>query len=165
VSLFEDRGAVLSEDRRYRYVLWRRWDPGLPQMVWILLNPSTADERADDQTLRKCVGFAQQFKQGGIQIVNLFAWRSRHPNELQMVADPIGPENDTHILKTLGDNPGLVMAGWGADRFARRRAEAVTAMVKVAHPRLTIRCLGRGVAGTPTHPLFVPYWRVYEVYA
>jgi hypothetical protein len=54
--------ALLDGD--YRYRLWRRWDPNQPIMGWVMLNPSTADDQRDDQTLRKCMGFARTHDHG-----------------------------------------------------------------------------------------------------
>lgn len=44
------KGAIFSDDRDYRYRLWRTWDVDLPLVGFIMLNPSTADETEDDQT-------------------------------------------------------------------------------------------------------------------
>jgi hypothetical protein len=77
------RGALLSEDGRYRYRLWRLWDDLAPVMVWVMLNPSTADADLDDPTIRKCIGFAKANRHGGIIVVNLFAWRATDPKERQ----------------------------------------------------------------------------------
>jgi hypothetical protein len=82
------RGALLSGDGRYRYRLWRLWNDQLPIMAWVLLNPSTADADIDDQTVKKCIGFAKTNGHGGIIVVNVFAWRARDPRELRQVPGP-----------------------------------------------------------------------------
>jgi hypothetical protein len=76
-------GAELSACRTYRYRLWRQWDADLAPVVWVMLNPSTADESADDPTIRKCIGFAQRWGYGGIEVVNLYAYRSPDPRQLK----------------------------------------------------------------------------------
>ena len=53
-------GAIISACGQYRYHLWRRWDELLPTMVWVMLNPSTADATEDDPTIRRCIGFAKR---------------------------------------------------------------------------------------------------------
>ena len=58
-------------DGDYRYALWRCWDPSLPPMVIVMCNPSTADGKLNDATIRKCIGFARAFGFGGICVVNL----------------------------------------------------------------------------------------------
>lgn len=50
MELFLDNnnGAIFSDDRKYRYVLWRSWDNEKPRVMFIGLNPSTANESTDD---------------------------------------------------------------------------------------------------------------------
>lgn len=67
------RGAEFSPCRRYRYVLWRTWDPAAGSVNFIGLNPSTADEQVDDPTIRCCIGFARDWGYGGLVMTNLFA--------------------------------------------------------------------------------------------
>lgn len=135
-SLFErndGRGALLSEDGRYRYRLWRLWDELAPVMTWVMLNPSTADAEVDDPTIRKCIGFAKQHHYGGIVVVNLFAYRATDPKELGKVKDPVGPENDQHILWACTAPLMLsVVAGWGTakTRLIRERAARVRANIQ-----------------------------------
>ncbi len=86
-------GAELSPCKAYRYALWRRWSDA-PPVLFVMLNPSTADESQDDPTIRRCISFAKQWGHGGIIVGNLFAFRSPYPNDLQTAADPIGPENN-----------------------------------------------------------------------
>src|SRR4051812_17109287 len=108
------RGALLSDDGLYRYRLWRIWEELAPVMVWVMLNPSTADADVDDPSIRKCVGFAKANGCGGIIVVNLFAWRATDPKELRAVADPVGPENDAHIRWAVkAPLLATVVAGWG----------------------------------------------------
>lgn len=150
------RGAVLSGDGQYRYRLWRIWDDLAPIMVWVLLNPSTADADVDDPTLRKCIGFARAHKHGGVILVNLFAYRATNPKELPKVSDPVGPENDQHLLWAV-NAPILatVVAAWGADRFARTQATRVRVMLRAQRP---LQCFGQSPKSrTPNHPLYLPY--------
>ena len=78
--------AVISECKRYRYVLTREARYGsIPcsRLMWLMLNPSTADARADDATIRRCRGFSQALGYGGAFMVgNLFALRATDPRAL-----------------------------------------------------------------------------------
>lgn len=151
------RGALLSECGKYRYRLWRLWDDLRPVMVWVMLNPSTADADVDDTTIRKCMGFARAHHFGGIIVVNLFAWRATNPRDLRLVADPVGPDNDEHILWACTAPLMLaVVAGWGSDRFARERARHVKVLIQ-GGARRDIKCFRRTDAGHPWHPLYLPY--------
>ena len=68
-------GAEFSPCRRYRLTLRRRWDSA-PQVLFGLLNPSTADESRDDPTVRRCIGLARSWGYGALAIGNLFAFRT-----------------------------------------------------------------------------------------
>ena len=90
------KGAHFDETGAYRLRLWRRWWDG-PYVCWIMLNPSTADARVNDQTIRKCIAFSKQWGFGGLEVVNVFALRSTDPKALYKHHDPIGPGNDSVI--------------------------------------------------------------------
>jgi hypothetical protein len=142
------RSALFSPDRVYRYRLTRRWARG-PSIVWIMLNPSTADERRDDPTIRRCIGFSRAWGFGGLTVVNLFALRTPEPRDLREHPDPIGLDNDRHITAAAA-SAEQVVAAWGAFAFARERAEAIQALVK-----RSLLCLSRSASGAPSHPLYL----------
>lgn len=77
-----NKGAVLSDDKKYRYQLWRIWDETKPNVFFLMLNPSTADESKDDATIRRCISFAKDWGYGGIYVGNLFPYRATNPREL-----------------------------------------------------------------------------------
>lgn len=146
------RDAVFSEDRVYRYVLTRVWDDiGFDRMVWILLNPSTADEKKDDPTIRRCIAFARAWGYGGMELVNLFAYRSTNPDVLPRIPDPFGPLNLAHIAEITRDAP-LIVCGWGR-RPPFDHDKRVLAMLR-QYGR-TLHCLGTNGDGTPAHPLYL----------
>ena len=91
--------AVLSEDRVYRYALWRIWNEDRPLVMFVGLNPSTADETNDDPTLRRCMGFAESWGYGGVIMANIFAYRATDPKIMKQTEAPIGPENDEWLRK------------------------------------------------------------------
>jgi hypothetical protein len=115
----------------------------------VMLNPSTADARRDDPTIRRCIAFARAWGYAGIDVVNLFAYRSTRPEELLRVADPIGPLNDAHILRAHAAS-SLTVAAWGAEAVAADRARRVVGLLGG-----DIACLGTTVAGAPRHPLYL----------
>jgi hypothetical protein len=110
-----------------------------------MLNPSTADAHHDDATIRRCIGFARSWGFGGVEIVNLFAYRARDPRELLRVADPVGPRNARFIQMAIA-RAALVVLAWGAHPSVSRRAA-------LSLPRA--RCLGLTRAGHPRHPLYL----------
>ncbi|MFZ8963264.1 MAG: DUF1643 domain-containing protein, partial [Schleiferiaceae bacterium] len=97
----KDAGAIFSDCGRYRYRLWRIWDPSLPTLLWILYNPSTADAKVEDPTLRRCMDFTRQWGYGGLTVVNRFAYRATNPRQLNSTIDPVGPENTSHVQNAL----------------------------------------------------------------
>ena len=135
--------AGFSRCRRYRYWLRRHWDPILPLCAFIGLNPSTADARSDDPTLRR--NFAKDWGYGSLLMVNLFAWRATDPGELERVADPVVPAqicgcDEPGRRPTLSSRPGAT-ASLG-------RARAVEAWLR------DLQCLGVTAQGMPRHPLY-----------
>ncbi|MFG0284197.1 MAG: DUF1643 domain-containing protein [Phycisphaerales bacterium JB039] len=143
------RTATLSPCRRWRYALGRRWGEG-PPVVFIGLNPSTADETVDDPTCRRAMGFARAWGFGACAMVNLFALRTTDPRVLRRAADPVGPEADGWILRAVDGAP-LVIAAWGAHGALRGRAGQVLDLLGDRR----LHCLGRTKSGQPRHILYL----------
>ena len=140
---------------RYRYALRR----GLPEgphdsIVFVMLNPSTADEIANDPTVERCVRRAEQWGYCELIVLNLFALRSTNPNALDYSNDPIGPNNNWFIEWYL-DRADCVVAAWGTHGELMGRATQVLDMMRRLHVQPD--CLGTTKAGHPRHPLYVPY--------
>ncbi len=117
-----------------------------------MLNPSTADAEKNDPTIRRCIGLAQQWEFGSLEVVNLFAYRATHPTELKQAIDPVGQENDVYLIGAMERSLTLVFAWgnwgclWGRDRFVLE--------LLARHPQRY--CLGMNQSGQPRHPLYVP---------
>lgn len=141
--------AKLSECRKYRYALWRTWDESKPYAMFVGLNPSTADEREDDPTIRRCIGFATEWGYGGLCMANLFAYRATDPNKMFAAQDPIGPENDVW-LEMLAKNAGIIVAAWGNHGAYLSRSKIVSALIP------SLQCLKINKSGEPAHPLYQP---------
>ena len=112
-GLDEGAGAAFSRCERYRYALWRVWNPELPLWTFGMLNPSTADHLKLDPTLTRCASRAAAGGAGGMVIWNLFAWRATDPADMKRAADPVGVRNDP-IIGLLVSLANLNVAGWGA---------------------------------------------------
>ena len=141
------RDAVLSPDGAYRYALRRSWGSG-PPVMFIGLNPSTADHLTDDPTLRRCISFALRWGFDSVAVGNLFALRSPDPRELERAPDPVGPENDKW-LKRLVEESDTIVAAWGNKGALLDRGS----LIQERFPNLM--CLGRTKKGQPRHPLYV----------
>jgi hypothetical protein len=148
-------GAKISDCGLYRYHLWRVWDDTLPVMVWVMMNPSTADQTDDDPTIRRCVGFAKRDGFGGISVRNVFALRSTDPKALLTAADPFGPKNEDALLHCRGVAmmTRLVVA-WGKPVGGKRLAgyyQRAAVACSINKPY----CLGVNGDGSPKHPLYL----------
>ena len=139
--------AGFSRCGRYRYWLRRVWDHDRPQCAWIGLNPSTADASTDDPTLRRCIGFADDWGYGSLLLVNLFSWRATDPTALLKTSDPIGPRTPLWLRRAVTESD-CVVAAWGNGGLIRNRAHEVAATLADAH------CLGLTAQGMPRHPLY-----------
>jgi hypothetical protein len=147
--------------REYRYLLTRIWDPAERPLVFLMLNPSTADALEDDPTLRRCTGFAKREGAGGVVVVNLFALRSTDPRALTRHPEPVGRYNDVFIRQAVSQG-SKVVAAWGAAPVAGDRGRNVA--VALAARRVPLHCLGTTAVGQPRHPLYLPSEAVLEPY-
>lgn len=154
-----EQGALLSPDQRYRYLLWRRWGIG-PPVCWVMLNPSTADHRVDDPTIRRCLGFTRQWGYDAMVVVNLFAIRATvfPGQEDDFVAAPeflyhrfVGFWNDLWLKKATGVSP-VVVGAWGVGGALFNRGVEVYTELGLDE----MWCLGETKNGYPRHPLYVP---------
>ena len=149
------KSAEISDCGLYRYELARSWGDRGPdgRVVFVMLNPSTADAANDDPTIRRCIGFAKSWGYDSIAIVNLFAFRSAYPADLWKAGRPVGPENDAYIRKNIIDSR-LVVCAWGSHAKARPRAGVVLRIL--AGCGLEPHAIRQTKDGSPGHPLYLP---------
>ncbi len=154
-------GACFSNDRRYRYWLYREWDETKPTVAFIGLNPSRADEKRNDKTISTEIGFAKQWGFGAILALNVAAYCQTDPNKMLLAKDPIGSANTLRHLKQYMKrfNVQEVVVAWGktGGRFSVE-CQAILA----AFPHAV--CLGRNLDGTPKHPSRLAYKSKRELY-
>lgn len=143
-----ETAVALSPCKKYRFALWRIWDESRPYAMIVGLNPSTADEKEDDPTIRRCVQFARSWGYGGLCMANLFAFRATKPADLFAASDPIGAGNDDWLIK-LSESAGVVVAAWGNGGTHLGRAKRVTQLIPDLH------CLKLNRTGEPAHPLYL----------
>ena len=162
------RWATITPDGMYRYALTRSWDPDPwttelhRPVVFIGLNPSTADALVDDPTIRRCVDFTRRWGHAHLTMLNLYAYRATDPGTLIGArgagVDIVGPLNDG-VLATGIEGASRVVAAWGSHRFAHERVAAV----RDAAPS-PLHCLGRNGDGQPRHPLYLHRNTALEVW-
>lgn len=149
-----ERTAVFSPNRAYRYQLWRRFDNDRPATgfaMFVGLNPSTADETADDPTVRRCIRYAWDWGFDGLVMTNIFAFRATDPAVMKLVVEPVGPENDATLVD-LAQRAGIVVAAWGTHGSHRGRGVMVWGRLRRVC-RLHVLKLTKD--GAPAHPLYL----------
>lgn len=145
------------------------------------LNPSVADAKTDDPTIRRECGFVASWGYAGTRLdddgnawgaiiegryryvlwrpglvkVNLYGLRSTDPAALLTSSDPIGPKNDEHLRREIA-RAAIVVCAWGTHRAVNRnlRASAVKEMIRAAGKVPHAVRLSKG--GAPEHPLYLP---------
>ena len=167
--------ARFSECCQYRYTLRRVLRDGNWRVVWLMLNPSTADAFKLDPTVTRCVEWTRRWGADVCEVVNLFALRSPYPTDLFAQADAnrertwkaLGADvvNDVHIREACSEAK-LVITAWGNhgdDRRLHWRGAYVLELLRADGVK-NLRHLGRSQSGSPLHPLargksFIPYER------
>ena len=146
----------------YRYLLRRDLGDSGRRAIFIMLNPSIADAKQDDPTIRRCIGFAKGWDCGQLIVLNLFAIRATDPTVMMTANDPEGPDNWQHFERIFGSagtidplsgERDIVVAAWGA--HGSHRHQDVTVMGWLDRWLINVECLGQTKAGQPKHPLYL----------
>jgi hypothetical protein len=155
------REARFTKGGDQRFLLTRRWvaDESTPYVLFVMLNPSTANDAVDDPTIRRCVGFARSWGHGALHVVNLFNLITPSPKVLLPWAAAkeerersfTHPPNDLEIIRGESERAALTVCGWGAfGNLFPHRARQVHAVLTAPHAlRIT-------KDGHPGHPLYLP---------
>lgn len=145
--------AVLDTTNKYRYTLSRRWGSNTSNIVnFILLNPSTADDKVDDPTVKACITFAQKAGFDGLKVTNLFAYRARDPEEMMACLLPHGAKNDKHILR-VGKNAKAIVIAWGNHGVHCGRDQEVLKLLSRFKKKVFYLKMTR--ENQPSHPLYI----------
>ncbi len=148
-----ESGATFSPCRRWRYLLWRRWDAAKPVANFLMLNPSTADEVKLDPTCSRARDYAERWGYGALVVTNIFSFRNTDPNEMKAAADPVGPENDAAIVKAARTS-AIVVCAWGNHGAFMERSSRVKALLRKT--QVPLHALRLNANGEPAHPLYLP---------
>ena len=147
--------ARFSRCRRYRWWLLRCWCQERPRLLFIGLNPSSADADTDDPTLRRLGRFARDWGFGGIEVVNLFSAVGTSPGALRHLPDPVGRDTDAWIRRRAAAPPVQgIWLGWGNRGGWRQRDRQVLRLLGGAAPAKPLLTLGATRQGQPRHPLY-----------
>jgi hypothetical protein len=141
-------------DDCYRDELSEIWNPDLPLVMFLMMNPSVAGVAHSDPTLIRTGTFARSWGYGGQLIGNMHAYRATDCRRLMDVSDPVGPNNDAAILAMAARSDLVVLAYGQPPKPLRPRADRVIRMLADGGVRLTYLRLSQD--GTPQHPLYLP---------
>jgi len=139
------RAAEISYDREERFSLSRIWDKKKPKLLYIMLNPSIADDKRDDPTIKRLIFFTKKFRYGGFYVANLFTQITPYPKELNM--DNLSKKNNLKIINDLIKKSDSIVYAWG-----NLVSEPRELMEIIDSPL----CFGKNLNGTPKHPLYLP---------
>ncbi len=143
-------GAMFDGTHQYRYLLWREVSRREGSVLFVMLNPNQADESKNDPTIRRCIGFADRWGYGRLEVVNLFAHKAPTPTLLRSCSAPVGNENDRVILEAVARS-ALVVVAWGNHGSHLDRDASVLSLIA---PFCKPHCLDVNLTGKPCHPLY-----------
>ncbi len=146
--------ANISPCGMYRYSLTRSWNEALPRVLFVMLNPSTADAYRDDPTIRRCIGFAKSWGYGRLDVCNIFAYRTTFPNELLHVTDPCGVKN-LSTLKRYAVKADKIICAWGNGRLIKRLMPNQSPIQLLDSVKSKLHYLELSKDYTPRHPLYI----------
>ena len=150
-----EKDATFSLDREFRYSRSRIWDADKEKVLFIMLNPSTADADNDDPTIRRCIGFAKSWGFGGLYVCNLYGYRATDPNELVKRANLrmqiIGFANSDE-MRRISRRCEKVVFAWGAKKIGKLHEIVVNDVCKLFPDAYYI---AQSKDGHPRHPLYL----------
>lgn len=158
------RSASLSRCETYRWSLERTWANG-SRVCFIGLNPSTADHRLDDPTVRRWTHFARAWGYGGFTAVNLYPYRSSSPAECRRWSDWENSGPDWYVrdaihfagldaLRREAKAAALTVACWGAGVWDDAWVEHVIEEIQSGEaPWPDLHCFALSKDGSPVHPM------------
>ena len=113
--------AVISKSEKYRYKLTRTWDEDKKKVLFIMLNPSTANHIENDVTTIRCMNFAQRWGDGGIMIGNIYPFRAKRPKDLKKWIKNSEVyeyyrelDNENHVYE-MAQKADMIVCAWGCN--------------------------------------------------
>ena len=162
-----NRETIFSECRKYRYTLWREWDtdlltgcaddlPNANKFVqFIGLNPSVADEKVDDNTIRRCIDYSKRWGYGALCMTNLFPFRATYIKDMLVHDEPMDMAlENARQVERIAESAGLIVCAWGNHGAHKRRAEKFLKHLGQVR-KFKLHHLGLNADGSPKHPLYL----------
>ena len=138
------REAEFSDNNKERYLLSRIWKTDKPKLLFIMHNPSNADDKFDDPTVRRLIGFTSKFDYGGFFVANLFTQITSNP---KAVDTSKGLTNKSlKIIKKIIHKVDQVVYAWGNKKLEPDELRKII---------LNPLSFGKNKDGSPKHPLYL----------
>ena len=114
------KDAVISALGQHRYSLSRIWDEDKGKVLFIMLNPSTANAIHDDPTTIRCINYAKKWGYGGIMIGNIHSYRTKSPKILKRWLKRRAMTPNSHYInidyvKRMAKEADLIICAWGGN--------------------------------------------------
>jgi len=147
--------AVFSDCGKYRYWLRVEFEAGLQPLekgplAIVGLNPSKADLKRDDQTVRKGCNWAKRQGYDSLLMLNAFPFRATLPGDMKRAADPFGGQMPFELFLLMQGCTRVV--AWGHDGSYKQRAQEIIHVAKTLEVELW--CFGINKDGSPLHPCY-----------
>ena len=160
------RSARISSCGRYRWTLTRTWAEG-ESICWVMLNPSRADHRRDDPTIRRATQFTQAWGFAGLTVVNLCPVRTPHPADCRRWAKCKDAKQtqrrNAKVVARQAKHAAMIIAAWGGNAWESDWIHAIIGVIMLdCRPLREIYCLGTTKAGCPKHPLTRGKYRIND---
>lgn len=148
--------VVMSVDGRHRQLM-RRWlGDAFPQryIMFIGMNPSTADANVDDPTCAREWSFARREGFSGMAKCNVGDYRATAPKMLVQPGVVAVSEANIPTIRRVARGAGQVVLCHG--KLNRALAPAGRAIVEaLREDGIELWCFGTNADGSPKHPLYL----------
>lgn len=148
--------VVMSADQRYRQVM-RRWlGDRFPEryILFIGMNPSTADATVDDPTCAREWSFARREGFSGMVKCNVGDYRATDP---KMLVAPgvvaVSPDNIPAIIDAARGAGRVVLCHGKLNKALAPAGKELVAALR--NEGVTLWCFGTNADGSPKHPLYM----------
>lgn len=125
-------------------------------VLWIGLNPSTADARHNDPTIGREMDFSMEWDCDALVKCNIADYRATHPEDLlKPGVDPCSRIN-LPLIRDIAKHADKIVVGWGA----MAKVQSLTHLAVNVESALRadghkLWCFGLTKNGSPKHPLYV----------
>lgn len=141
------------------YRLWLRRDwgetwSGKPFVLFIGMNPSTAEADVDDPTIRAELDFTDRLGLSSYVKCNIGAYRATYPGDLAIAGVDLCPGSNISAICGFATSALRVVAAWGKlPRPLQPPGERI--LFELRKLEIPIWCLGKNNDGSPKHPLYI----------